>query len=95
MLGIRSNLDAPGFKHFTIKPEMIPEVTRARGHYDSIRGRIVSDWELENDKITLRVEIPGNTTATVWVPADEAAAVTESGMPAAQAVTFLRMALRI
>jgi alpha-L-rhamnosidase len=39
------------------------------------------------------VTIPGNTTATVFVPAKDAAAVTESGKPAdkADGVKFLRM----
>ena len=38
------------------------------------------------------VTIPANTTATVYVPAKEAAEVTESGKPAGQAesVGFLR-----
>ena len=39
------------------------------------------------------VTIPVNTTATVYVPAKDAAGVTESGKPAGQAegVKFLRM----
>ena len=39
------------------------------------------------------VTIPANTTATIYVPARDAAAVTESGQPAAKAegVKFLRM----
>jgi alpha-L-rhamnosidase len=39
------------------------------------------------------VTIPPNTTATIHVPAKDAAAVTESGTPAATAagVKFLRM----
>jgi alpha-L-rhamnosidase len=41
----------------------------------------------------LAVTIPPNTTATVYVPAREAAAVTESGRPASAAlgVQYLRM----
>jgi len=40
------------------------------------------------------VVVPANTTATVSVPANDAASVTESGKPAGQAqgVKFLRMA---
>ena len=39
------------------------------------------------------ITIPANTTATVFVPALEAATVTESGKPAAQAagLKFLRL----
>jgi alpha-L-rhamnosidase len=41
----------------------------------------------------MEVTIPVNTTATVFVPAKDAASVTESGQPAASAegVKFLRM----
>jgi len=90
VLGIRGDLNAPGFKHFVIKPEPMDEVTWAKGHYDSIRGRIVSDWKIEGGTFTLKVEIPANTTATVYVPGKN---ITESGSPVAKAegLTFLRM----
>ena len=41
----------------------------------------------------MEVTIPPNTTATVYVPAKDAASVTESGKPAVNAigVKFLRM----
>ena len=55
----------------------------------SIRGRIASQWKLEGSdaarSFTLRVAIPANTTATVYLPAADAAAVTESGQPAEKA----------
>ena len=45
------------------------------------------------EKLTLEITIPANTTATFYVPADNPAAVTESGKPAGEAerVKFLRM----
>jgi alpha-L-rhamnosidase len=41
----------------------------------------------------MEVTIPANTTATVFVPAKDAAGITESGKPASKAkgVKFLRM----
>jgi hypothetical protein len=68
-------------------------LTWVKAHYDSLYGRIVSNWELEAGNLTIDVTIPINTTATVYVPAKDAAGVTESGKPAAQAksVKFLRM----
>jgi hypothetical protein len=44
-------------------------------------------------KISMDVTIPANTTATVFVPAKDAAGVTESGKPAGEVegVKFLRM----
>jgi alpha-L-rhamnosidase len=41
-------------------------------------GKAVSHWKIENGKIVLNVEIPTNTTATVYIPAQEGQTVTES-----------------
>jgi len=70
-----------------------------KAHYDSIHGRISSEWRRTEKQFELTVEIPANTTATVILPAANLNAVssldliTESGKPLAKAkgVTFLRM----
>jgi len=74
---------APGFAQFTIKPYLVGGLTHARGRYDSVRGRIVSDWTRTGDQLQLRVEIPANTTALVSVPSADGR-VTEGGRPVAQ-----------
>jgi alpha-L-rhamnosidase len=91
--GIRPDPKGPGFKKIIIKPAIVGNLTWVKAHYDSLHGRIVSDWQREGDKLTMDVTIPVNTTATVYVPAKDAAGVTESGKPAGQAegVKFLRM----
>ena len=62
-------------------------------HHDSPYGRIVSNWKRDGGKLTMEVTAPPNSTATVFVPAKDAAGVTESGKPAGEAkgVKFLRM----
>jgi len=67
-------------------------VNWVKASFDSVRGKIVSEWKRDDKKFTLDVTIPPNTTATVYVPAKSADAVTESGNPAAQSpgVKFLR-----
>jgi alpha-L-rhamnosidase len=91
ILGIET--DGAGFKKILMKPELGEGITWAKGHYDSIRGRIGSDWKIENSAFDWKIAIPPNTTATVFVPAKDASSVTESGQPAAEAkgVKFLRM----
>ena len=76
-----------------IAPMIGEGLTWANTRYDSICGRIVSNWKLEGDKLTMDVTIPANTTATVAVPTNDPASVTESGKPTAQAkdIQFLRM----
>ena len=62
----------------------------AKGHYDSIHGRISSDWKWENGAFTWMVAIPPNTTGTVYMP-ENAASLNESGKPIekAKGVEFL------
>jgi alpha-L-rhamnosidase len=91
--GIRPDLSGPGYKKPIIKPTILSKLDWVKAHYDSVYGRIVSNWKREGDKLTMEVTIPANTTATVYVPAKDAAGVTEGGKPAAQAegVKFLRI----
>ncbi|MBI4323675.1 MAG: family 78 glycoside hydrolase catalytic domain [Chloroflexi bacterium] len=74
------------------RPQPTADLTWARGEYQSIRGRVASEWRVEEGKITLNVTIPPNATATVFVPTRDPEAVLESGQPASQApgLRFLR-----
>ena len=92
LAGIRPDETAPGFKKIVIKPAVVGNLTWVKGAYDSPHGRIVSRWQREGNTLIMDITIPANTTATVFVPTEDAAGVTESTQPAAQAegVTFLR-----
>lgn len=70
-LGIQPDTDNPGFKHFFLKPEPDPteEMKYARGHYDSMYGRIESGWEIKPQSVKYTFTIPANTSATVCLPA--------------------------
>lgn len=66
MLGFET--DGAGFKKIIMKPELGENVTWAKGHYDSIHGRISSDWKVDGKSFQWNVTIPPNTTATIYVP---------------------------
>ena len=76
ILGI--NAASPGFEKITIKPQPLQALTWARGSYQSIKGKIVSDWKKEGNKFLLQVTIPPNTTAEIWLPAKENENIRES-----------------
>jgi alpha-L-rhamnosidase len=90
--GIQPAPDAVGFDRIIIRPQLPKNLDWVRCRYHSVRGPIVSDWQRKGGKLKMDVTIPPNTTATVYVPAKDAAAVTESGVSAAKAdgVKFLR-----
>ena len=93
LAGIRPDPAGPGFKRIIIKPAIVGNLHWMEGWYDSVRGRIESKWRKRGGQFQMTVTIPPNTTATVYVPAKDAASVTESGKPMAEAkgVKFLRM----
>lgn len=66
--GIRPDSEEPGFKKVIIKPEVVGDLTRVEATYKSVRGKITSRWTIENGQFTLRVTIPVNTTATIYMP---------------------------
>ena len=94
LAGIRPDETGPGFKKIIIKPAVVGDLTWVKCGYDSVHGKIVSNWKRDGDKLTMDVTIPANTTAVVYVPAKDEAGVTESGKPAAKVdgVKFLRLA---
>lgn len=85
ILGINLDEEATAFKKFTVRPRPGGGLTWAKGSYGSIRGPIESSWKTEAGTIAMNVTIPANTTATVYVPTDDASTVTEGGKPAKDA----------
>jgi hypothetical protein len=90
--GIASDRAGPGFKKIIIQPQIVGDLSAANVAYGSPYGRIVSNWKRDAGRLTMDVAIPANTTATVYVPAKDAAAVTESGkaIVPGSGVEFLR-----
>ena len=84
LAGISCDPAQPGFKHIIIQPQPVGELTWVKGAYDSIHGRIVSNWSRQAGVLTMDITIPANTTATIYVPAENEMSVTESGRPAAK-----------
>jgi hypothetical protein len=91
LAGIQNAPDSPGFKKIIINPQPVGNVTWTKASFNSIRGKIISDWKLDGGKFTLDVTIPANTTATVCIPSKSEGDVTEGGNPASQSrgVSFL------
>ncbi len=78
-LGIQRHPQKTGFKEFILQPTPDPsgQITSAKGYYDSMYGRISSEWKSEGGKITYKFTVPANTSATLYLPANKQ--ITESG----------------
>ena len=86
------NSEDPAFRHFLLHPNYASygdSLTYASGELMTYSGKIKAAWKLSDDgKIfTYDIEIPANTTATLMLPVEsEEAFITESGIPAEDAV---------
>ncbi len=71
--GIRAPRESAhrGFRHFVIEPGYQPGekgLTRVESSYDSIAGKIVSNWEVRHHKMFAKVVVPPNCTAEMKFP---------------------------
>src|SRR5215469_10770898 len=80
--GIDTTTAAPGFKEIVVYPHLDSQMPSARAEYESVYGKIVSDWKgTPSRPFSLRLTIPANTTAKVYLPRAGGGHVTEGGKP--------------
>jgi len=94
LAGIQPDPDGPGYKRFIIKPGVLTSkrLDWVKGRFESPYGTIRSEWQLRNGTLELRVSVPPNTTATLYLPTTDPKSVKEGGIPlgTARGVSRLR-----
>jgi alpha-L-rhamnosidase len=68
--GINVDPERPGYRHIRIEPQVTRDLTSASATVGSVRGNVTSSWSHEPGVITLQVEVPVNSTASVSIPQD-------------------------
>ena len=76
--GIRAT--SAGYKTITYRPGIESELTYADTRIETLVGTTASRWSYENGLLTLDIEVPANTTATVILPVGNAEIIAESGV---------------
>ncbi|NHF59758.1 family 78 glycoside hydrolase catalytic domain [Flavobacteriaceae bacterium TP-CH-4] len=78
-LGIQRDPEHPGFKQFILRPVPDPtgKMTWAKGYYDSMYGRIKSEWKSNETGWIFKTTIPPNTSATLYLDANSVENITE------------------
>ncbi|MEA5460407.1 family 78 glycoside hydrolase catalytic domain [Arcicella sp. LKC2W] len=79
LAGIKQDESATAFKKIIIKPQVVGDVTFAKANYQSPYGKIMSDWTKKGEHFTLKIEIPVNTTATIYLPATAKSKISVNG----------------
>ena len=85
-LGIQRSPESVAFKRFILKPTPDPDkvMTFAKGYYDSVYGRINSEWKWETGKWRYKTTVPPNTSVTLYLPAKSVSQITAVGKSIAQ-----------
>ena len=68
-VGIDTILEAPGYKRFKIRPVPGGGLTYAGAELDTVRGCIACRWEFSEEQFVLKVSVPANTSAEIYLPA--------------------------
>lgn len=78
-LGIEKN--ETGFRKFILQPTPDPtgKMNFAKGYYDSVYGRISSEWKAEDNQTVYTFQVPANTSATIYIQGNDVKKVTEGG----------------
>jgi alpha-L-rhamnosidase len=81
MAGLDIDEASPGYRHLLIEPHPGGDFTEVNASHETPYGRAASHWTKSADGMTLIVEVPANTTATVRLPKAKLESVTEAGKP--------------
>lgn len=89
--GIRNDDQKPGMQQFIIKPSPVGDLTFANTEFQSMYGNIVVNWKRNDTTASYTIEVPVNSTATVYLPAEGREHVKEGETVAenAEGVTYL------
>lgn len=81
MVGLDTYTDGAGYKHIRIQPHIGGNFQYASASLKTYYGTVSSGWKINSDNIEIDATIPANTHATIFIPAAQAADITESGQP--------------
>lgn len=79
LAGIRPADDAIAFHKIEIRPETVGDVTWAKANYKSPYGNILTSWKKDKGQFKLEVNIPANTTASIYLPVKSNVVITVDG----------------
>jgi alpha-L-rhamnosidase len=85
LAGIQPDVSGPGFEKIIFKPYIPKDLPWVKSSLETARGTIASEWKHDGTTATMEITVPGNSTATVYIPVDDPGKVTESGEPATKA----------
>jgi alpha-L-rhamnosidase len=71
LAGIRPDPEYPGFERFFLEPHPIPGLDLLHVCHESVRGRIVSEWETDDEGFEWNVVVPQGSRAAAILPCSQ------------------------
>jgi alpha-L-rhamnosidase len=87
LAGIRQAPGSVGYRRLIIDPRVALDLTHVAGSYETPYGEAASEWTRKHGRFRLKVKVPPNTTAEVYVPARA-----HNSHTAPRGATFIRFA---
>ena len=81
--GIKQEDTSVAYKNFIIAPEPVLGLDKGNVYFNSPYGRIYSEWDHQYSFHVFTIQVPVNTTATIYLPTPPNKTVLESNTPLA------------
>lgn len=79
LAGISQAENSVGYKNIVIRPQVVGDITHAEASFQSPYGEIRSAWKRTGSDFELKVTVPPNTMAEIYLPGATKAVKTGSG----------------
>lgn len=70
LAGIQPKQDDPGMQHFVIRPELVGDLKFVKASTETLYGKISVEWKREENQFTLKVNVPANCSAEIYLPGE-------------------------
>lgn len=77
--GIQLDELNPAFAEFQVKPLALDSLAKGKAQIETLRGKLRSEWVSYPGLFSLKLEVPFNTVAKVFLPGNERDKVKEVG----------------
>jgi alpha-L-rhamnosidase len=81
LAGLNLDESKPGYQHFMLEPHLGGGFTSAKIEFESIYGKIVSDWKIDGNSFVYHFLIPANSEATVKLMKSKSIEIMVNGKP--------------
>ena len=66
--GAEPSFETPGFKHFTLKPNFVPQLSHVKMSHDTPYGELRVEWRRDGKSVVCEIQIPDGCSADLVLP---------------------------